>query len=99
MARIKGEMRIFLHSVFFKKHKITIIKIWHIEANASRGFVIDSVRKMSFGEGIANHIKVGSILMINSTILQTSKPSRYFFTIFHFSPLSFRVSLIFKTRQ
>lgn len=78
---MKGVTRIFLYSLFLKIHKAAIINIWHTDAIISTVSVNDLVLNISFGAGIANQIKFGSITIKNNSKPQISKLNLYFFNI------------------
>lgn len=61
--------------VFFlcKMQRAIIKNIWQKLPIASTVGVTESVRRISFGAGIANHMKLGSIITMKSTSPHISK--------------------------
>lgn len=63
----------------FTMQRAAIKNIWHKFSIASTMGIIESVRKILFGAGIANHMKLGSIIIRKSTGSHILKQNLYFF--------------------
>lgn len=57
----------------FTMQMVAIKNIWHKLPATSTVEVIESVRKILFGAGIVNHMKLGSIIIRKSTSTYISK--------------------------
>jgi hypothetical protein len=64
----------FTTSFLTKRHSVTIIITWQIEAAVSIFGVRDVLRKTSLGAGIANQIMLGIIIKRNNIAPEISNP-------------------------